>query len=161
MDLTDIPLTTIDGESTNLSQFAGKAIMIVNVASRCGFTPQYAVLESLYKKYRDRGFTVLGFPSNQFMFQEPGSADEIKDFCTLNYGVTFPLFEKINVNGSTQHPLFAELTKAKDASGKAGMVKWNFEKFLVSPDGEVHRFRSTVTPDAPEIVDAIEKALPR
>lgn len=161
MDLKDIPLTTIDGKTTHLDEFAGNAIMIVNVASKCGFTPQYAVLEDLYKKYADRGFTILGFPSNQFMFQEPGSSDEIKEFCTLNYGVTFPLFEKVNVNGSKQHPLYAELTKAEDSNGKAGKVKWNFEKFLVSPDGHIQRFRSAVSPDAPEIVNAIESSLPR
>lgn len=161
MNLKDIPLTTIDGESTSLDEFVGNAIMVVNVASKCGFTPQYAVLEDLYKKYADKGFTILGFPSNQFMFQEPGSAEDIKEFCSVNYGVTFPLFEKINVNGGNQHPLYAELTKAKDASGKAGKVKWNFEKFLISPNGDIQRFRSAVAPDAPEIVDAIEKALPR
>ncbi len=161
MDLKDIALTTIDGKSTSLDEFSGDAIMIVNVASKCGFTPQYAVLEDLYKKYADRGFTILGFPSNQFMLQEPGTADQIKEFCTLNYGVTFPLFEKIDVNGGKQHPLYAELTKATDANGKAGKVKWNFEKFLISPSGEIKRFRSAVTPNAPEIVEAIEKVLPR
>lgn len=161
MDLTTIPLTTIDGEETSLKEFAGNTIMIVNVASKCGFTPQYAVLEELYKKYADRGFTVLGFPSNQFLFQAPGTAEEIKEFCTTNYGVTFPMFEKINVNGRKQHPLYGELTKAGDAEGTAGKVKWNFEKFLISPDGNIQRFRSAVSPDTPEIVDAIEKALPR
>lgn len=161
MDLKDIPLTTIDGKNTSLDEFSGNAIMVVNVASKCGFTPQYAVLEDLYKKYADRGLTVLGFPSNQFMFQEPGTAEEIKEFCSVNYGVTFPLFEKINVNGSNQHPLYTELTKAKDASGMAGKVKWNFEKFLIAPNGEIQRFRSAVSPDAPEVIAAIETALPR
>lgn len=161
MVLKDIPLTTIDGDETSLAQFAGKAVMIVNVASKCGFTPQYAALEDLYKKYGEQGFAILGFPSNQFMFQEPGTAEEIKEFCTMNFGVTFPMFEKINVNGRMQHPLYAELTKAKDASGTAGKVQWNFEKFLISPDGNIQRFRSAVTPDASEVVDAIEKALPR
>ncbi len=160
MDLKDISLTTIDGEETSLAAFTGKAVMIVNVASKCGFTPQYAGLEDLYKKYSERGFTVLGFPSNQFLFQEPGSAEQIKDFCTMNYGVTFPMFEKVNVKGRSAHPLFAELTKATDASGEAGKVKWNFEKFLISPDGTVQRFRSAVTPDSPDVVDAIENALP-
>lgn len=160
MDLKDISLTTIDGEQTSLEQFDGKAVLIVNVASRCGFTPQYAVLEELYKKYSDRGFTVLGFPSNQFMFQEPGSAEAIKEFCSMTYGVTFPMFEKVHVNGKKQHPLFKELTTAKDASGAAGKVQWNFEKFLLSPDGTVQRFRSAVKPDAPEIIEAIENALP-
>ena len=161
MELKDIALTTIDGEETNLDEFTGDAVLIVNVASKCGFTPQYAALEDLYKKYADRGFTVLGFPSNQFLFQEPGSAEDIKEFCTTNFGVTFPMFEKINVNGRNSHPLFTELTKAEDAAGKAGKVKWNFEKFLIAPNGTIQRFRSAVTPDAPEIVDAIEKVLPR
>lgn len=161
MDLKDIALTTIDGEETSLDEFTGDALLVVNVASKCGFTPQYAALEDLYKKYADRGFSVLGFPSNQFLFQEPGSADEIKEFCTTNFGVTFPMFEKVNVNGRNRHPLFAELTKAEDAGGKAGKVQWNFEKFLIAPDGTVQRFRSTVTPDAPEIVNAIENVLPR
>lgn len=161
MELKDISLTTIDGEETNLGQFAGDAVLIVNVASKCGFTPQYAALEGLYKKYADRGFTVLGFPSNQFMFQEPGTAEDIKEFCSTNYGVTFPMFEKVNVNGRNRHPLFAELTKAKDANGTAGKVKWNFEKFLIAPDGSTQRFRSAATPDSPEVVDAIEKVLPR
>lgn len=160
MSLNEIPLTTIDGDETSLEEFTGKAILVVNVASRCGFTPQYAVLEELYKKYAERGFTILGFPSNQFMFQEPGTSDQIKEFCTMTYGVTFPMFEKVDVNGKTQHPLFAELTKAKDAGGKAGKVQWNFEKFLISPDGQIHRFRSAVAPDAPEIIDAVENALP-
>ncbi len=159
MSLHDISFTTIDGEATSFDEFAGNAVLVVNVASRCGFTPQYAALEELYEKYADRGFTILGFPSNQFMFQEPGTAEEIKEFCTANYGVTFPMFEKVNVNGRKRHPLFAELTKAKDASGKAGNVRWNFEKFLVSSHGEVQRFRSAVSPDAPEIVEAIEKVL--
>ena len=159
--LSTIPLTTIDGKETTLQEFAGNTIMVVNVASKCGFTPQYAALEELYRKYGERGFTILGFPSNQFMFQEPGSAEDIKEFCSVNYGVTFPLFEKTNVNGSKRHPLYAQLTKAKDASGTAGKVKWNFEKFLISPDGSIQRFRSAVSPDAPEIIDAIENSLPR
>lgn len=161
MDMKDIALTTIDGEETSLSEFSGDAVLIVNVASKCGFTPQYAGLEELYKKYSDRGLTVLGFPSNQFLFQEPGSAEDIKEFCTMTYGVTFPMFEKVNVNGRNRHPLFAELTKAQDAEGKAGKVQWNFEKFLIAPDGTTRRFRSKVTPNAPEIVEAIEKVLPR
>lgn len=161
MELKDISLTTLDGQETSLDAFEGKALLIVNVASRCGFTPQYAGLEELYEKYAERGFAVLGFPSNQFMFQEPGSAEDIKEFCSMTYGVTFPMFEKVHVNGKKQHPLFKELTTAKDASGAAGKVQWNFEKFLVSPDGDVQRFRSAVKPDSPEVVDAIEKVLPR
>jgi len=156
--LNDIPLVTIDGESTSLAQFSDKVKLIVNVASRCGLAPQYEKLEQLQKTYGDRGFTVLGFPSNQFL-QELRSSEAIKEFCSTTYGVTFPMFEKIRVNGRSQHPLYAELTKAADAEGKAGKVKWNFEKFLLTPAGEVHRFRPKVEPDAPEIVDLIEAAL--
>jgi glutathione peroxidase len=159
MDLTGIAVTTIDGNESTLDEYAGKAVMVVNVASRCGFTPQYAGLEKLYEKYADRGFTVLGFPCNQFMFQEPGNADDIKEFCSGSYGVTFPLFEKIHVNGRHQHPLYEKLTVIPDASGTAGKVQWNFEKFLVSPDGSVQRFRSAVPPESTKIVEAIEKAL--
>lgn len=161
MDLNGIQLTTIDGEEISFDEFAGKAVLVVNVASRCGHTPQYAGLEGLYRKYAERGFTVLGFPSNQFMFQEPGTAEEIKEFCTQKYGVTFPMFDKVDVNGRKQHPLFAELSTATDAAGTAGKLKWNFEKFLISPTGDVKRFRSAVEPDAPELIDAIEGALPR
>ncbi len=161
MDLNDISLTTIDGEATSLAEFAGDAIMIVNVASKCGHTPQYAELEELYEKYAERGFTILGFPCNQFLGQEPGTSESIKDFCTMNYGVTFPMFDKVKVNGRSAHPLFVKLTEAKDASGEAGKVKWNFEKFLISPDGIIQRFRSAVTPGSPEIVGAIESVLPR
>ncbi|NMM25248.1 MAG: glutathione peroxidase [Phycicoccus sp.] len=159
MILNDIPLVTIDGETTSLSQYADKVKLIVNVASRCGLTPQYKKLEELQKTYGDRGFTVLGFPSNQFL-QELGSSEAIQTFCSTTYGVTFPMFEKVKVNGRSQHPLYAELTKTPDANGKAGNVKWNFEKFVVTPDGEVHRFRPTVAPDAPEIVELIEASLP-
>lgn len=159
MKLSNIPLTTIDGESTTFGAYSGKAVMVVNVASRCGHTPQYAGLQKLYEEYGDRGFTVLGFPCNQFMFQEPGSADDIKEFCSTNYGVTFPLFDKVHVNGKGQHPLYAELTTVEDSDGSAGKVKWNFEKFLISPSGDVRRFRSGVEPDAPEIASAIEEAL--
>ncbi len=159
MTLNDIPLVTIDGEPTTLAAYADKVKLIVNVASRCGLTPQYTKLEELQEKYGQRGFTVLGFPSNQFL-QELGSSEAIAEFCSTTYGVTFPLFEKLKVNGRSQHPLYAELTKTPDASGKAGKVKWNFEKFLVTPDGQVRRFRPTTQPDAPEIVDLIEASLP-
>ncbi|MEO6942991.1 MAG: glutathione peroxidase [Terrimesophilobacter sp.] len=161
MDFNNIPLTTIDGKETNFNEFAGQVVLVVNVASRCGFTPQYAALEKLYEEYADRGFTVLGFPCNQFMFQEPGNSDDIKEFCSTNYGVTFPMFDKVYVDGGKQHPLYGKLTKAQDSSGSASKVKWNFEKFLISPGGEVQRFRSAVTPDSPEIVEAIENVLPR
>ena len=159
MDINDIPLTTIDGERTSLAEYSDKVKLIVNVASRCGHTPQYAALEKLQRTYGDRGFTVLGFPSGQFL-QELGSAEEIKEFGSLNYGVTFPMFEKLRVNGRARHPLFAELTQVPDAGGKAGRVAWNFEKFLVTPAGEAHRFRTKVEPDDPEIVRLIEAALP-
>ena len=159
MSLDDIPLTTIDGSTTSLAAYAGKVKLIVNVASRCGLTPQYATLEELQKRYEDRGFTVLGFPSNQF-FQELGSNDSIQTFCSTTYGVTFPMFDKVKVNGRSQHPLYAELTKTADTDGKSGRVSWNFEKFLVTPDGEVHRFRPSVLPDDPRIVELIEASLP-
>ena len=159
LTLNDIPLVTIDGELTSLAQYADKVKLIVNVASRCGLTPQYEKLEELQRTYSDRGFTVLGFPSNQFL-QELGSSEAIKEFCSRTYDVTFPVFEKVRVNGRSQHALYAELTKAEDAEGKAGRIKWNFEKFLVTPAGEVHRFRPTVQPDAPEIVELIEASLP-
>ncbi|WP_414696513.1 glutathione peroxidase [Pengzhenrongella sp.] len=159
MPLNEIPLTTIDGKTTSLAQYADKVKLIVNVASRCGLTPQYTKLEELQKTYGDRGFTVLGFPSNQFL-QELGSSEAIEEFCSTTYGVTFPMFEKIKVNGRSQHALYAELTQTEDAEGKAGKVKWNFEKFVVTPTGEVHRFRPTTEPDAPEIVELIEASLP-
>jgi glutathione peroxidase len=159
MTLADIPLTTIDGRDTTFAEYADKVVLVVNVASKCGFTPQYVALERLQQTYADRGFTVLGFPCNQFMMQEPGSAESIKEFCTATYGVDFPLFEKTHVNGRSQHPLYAQLTQVPDASGKAGKVKWNFEKFLVAPSGEVRRFRTAVEPDATEVVQSIEAAL--
>lgn len=160
MHLDSIALTTIDGDTTTFKEFSDKLVMVVNVASRCGFTPQYAGLEKLYRTYSQRGFTVLGFPSNQFMFQEPGDADDIKEFCRTHYDITFPLFEKVNVNGRKQHPLFAELTSVQDSTGKAGKIQWNFEKFVIAPHGTVRRFRSATPPDAPEIISAIEESLP-
>ncbi len=160
MDLKDIRLTTIDGDEATFDDYAGKAVLVVNVASRCGNTPQYAGLERLYERYAERGFTVLGFPCNQFMFQEPGTAEEIKDFCSSTYDVTFPMFDKVNVNGRHRHPLYERLTEVEDAHGRAGRVEWNFEKFLISPDGDVQRFRPGVQPEAPELVTAIERVLP-
>jgi glutathione peroxidase len=158
MSLYDIPLTTLDGRPTSLVEHKGQVLLVVNVASRCGFTPQYAGLEQLYETYGPQGLVVLGFPCNQFLFQESGSADKIAEFCSLTYGVTFPMFEKTQVRGRKQHPLFAELDKAADADGKAGPVKWNFEKFLVSREGEViGRYRSKTTPE--QIVPDIERAL--
>ncbi|WP_066039668.1 glutathione peroxidase [Herbiconiux solani] len=156
-NLNDIPLTTIDGTTTTLADYA-PVTLIVNVASRCGLAPQYEKLEELQKLYGDRGFTVLGFPSNQFL-QELSDTDKIKEYCSMTWGVTFPMFDKVKVNGKSAHPLYAELTKTPDAAGKAGRVKWNFEKFVVTPSG-VHRFRPTVQPDDPEIVALIESSLP-
>jgi glutathione peroxidase len=157
----DVRVRTIDGKETTLADFAGKALLVVNVASKCGFTPQYSALQQLYETYKDRGFEILGFPCNQFLGQEPGTNEEIAEFCSVNYGVSFPLFDKVDVNGDDRHPLYAELTQHPDADGKTGDVGWNFEKFLVSSSGEVtNRFRTTVTPDAPEVVEAIESQLP-
>ena len=157
--ISDIPLTTIDGSETSLKEFDNKVLLIVNVASRCGLAPQYAKLEELQKTYGERGFTVLGFPSNQFL-QELSTEDKIKEYCSMTWGVTFPMFEKVKLNGKNAHPLYKELTQAEDAEGKAGKVQWNFEKFVITPDGDVHRFRPKTEPDAPEIVSLIEKSLP-
>ncbi len=156
--LNEIPVTTIDGDITTLAPYAGAVKLIVNVASRCGLTPQYEKLEQLQKEYGERGFTVLGFPSNQFL-QELEDSETIKDYCSTTWGVTFPMFEKVKVNGRSQHPLYAELTKVEDPQGKAGKVKWNFEKFVVTPDGAIHRFRPTTQPDDPAIVALIEANL--
>lgn len=161
MSIRDASFRSIDGSQTAFAEYDGLAVLVVNVASDCGFTRQYAGLERLYENYRDRGFTVLGFPCNQFGGQEPGSAKEIVEFASVRFGVTFPLFEKVEVNGPSRHLLFDELTDAEDDSGRAGDVQWNFEKFLVSPDGQVvGRFRTEVEPDDSELVAAIEAALP-
>ena len=158
-DIRTIPVRALDGGELDLRDLPGP-MLIVNVASKCGLTPQYTALEKLARDYRDRGLTVLGAPCNQFMGQEPGTPDEIAEFCSATYGVTFPLTEKLDVNGDDAHPLFAELTTTPDADGNAGDVEWNFEKFLVSKDGEVlARFRPATVPDAPEIIEAVEKAL--
>jgi glutathione peroxidase len=162
MSLTDIALTTLDGKPTTLASYADRAILLVNVASKCGLTPQYTALEKLAQDYDDRGLTVIGVPCNQFMGQEPGTAEEIQEFCSTTYGVTFPLLEKTDVNGADRHPLYAELTKAADADGEAGDIQWNFEKFLLAPGGEVvNRFRPRTEPDAPEVIGAIEAVLPK
>ena len=161
MALSDIPIHTLQGADAKLGDYEGKTLLLVNVASKCGLTPQYTALEELQRRYGDRGFSVLGFPCNQFMGQEPGTAEEIQEFCSTTYGVSFPLFEKIDVNGAHQHPIYAQLTPVADAEGTAGEVAWNFEKFLVSPDGEiVGRYRPPVTPDDPALVGAIEANLP-
>jgi len=162
MTIYDAKVTANDGSPASLSDYVGKALLVVNVASKCGLTPQYTGLEELHQRFGARGFEVLGFPCNQFGGQEPGSAEEIAEFCSTNYDVTFPLFEKIDVNGAQQHPLYAQLTQAADDGGKAGEVEWNFEKFLIAPDGSiVGRFRPPVAPDAPEVVAAIEAVLPQ
>ena len=161
-ELYDVPLQTLAGEGTTLGAHKGKALLLVNVASKCGLTPQYAGLEEMHEKYADRGFSVLGFPCNQFRGQEPGSAEEIQEFCSTTYGITFPLFAKIDVNGDDAHPLYTALKAAAPASDDRGDdVIWYFEKFLVSADGEsVTRFRPGVLPDDPTLVDAVEAALP-
>jgi glutathione peroxidase len=156
----EVELPRLNGKPESLSAYSGKVVLAVNVASRCGFTPQYAGLQALQDRYADRGFTVLGFPSNQFFHQEPGTAEQIQEFCSLNYGVTFPLFAKLDVKGVGQHPLYSLLSETPDDSGKAGNVSWNFEKFLVGRDGHVvRRFRSKVTPEDPRIVEAVEALL--
>ncbi|MFJ5229079.1 glutathione peroxidase [Kitasatospora sp. NPDC088391] len=158
--LFEVPIGTLAGGASSLAEHRGKVLLLVNVASKCGLTPQYTGLENLQKTYGERGFTVLGFPCNQFMGQEPGSAEEIQEFCSTTYGVSFPLFEKIEVNGAGRHPLYARLTEVADATGEAGDVQWNFEKFLVSADGEVvGRFRPRTEPESAELVAAIEAQL--
>jgi glutathione peroxidase len=155
----DTQVETLAGEPKTLREYADGPLLVVNVASKCGLTPQYEGLQQLHEKYGPRGLHVLGFPCNQFMGQEPGTPEEIQQFCSTNYDVTFPLFAKIDVNGPHRHPLYAELTSVPDAQGNAGDVQWNFEKFLVARDGAVTRFRPRTEPSAPEIVDAIEAAL--
>jgi glutathione peroxidase len=162
MGLHDIPLETLKGEPSSMGELKGKAVLVVNVASRCGFTPQYEGLERLHETYGPRGFTVVGFPCNQFGGQEPGTAEQIADFCSTRFGIAFPMMAKTDVNGDERHPLFAELTQLADAEGKDGDVRWNFEKFLISPEGEpVARFRTMTTPEDSALVAAVEAALPR
>ena len=158
----DIPIKTLQGAPTNLGAFRGKALLLVNVASKCGLTPQYATLEALQKKYASKGFTVVGFPCNQFGGQEPGSAEQIQEFCSTTYGVTFPMMEKIDVNGDGRHPIYKQLTEIADDSGHKGDIRWNFEKFVVSADGsKVTRFSPRTTPDDPAVIAAIEASLPK
>jgi len=162
MALYDIAISTLDGRPSSLAPYQGKTLLLVNVASKCGLTPQYEGLEKLQKTYEDQGFSVLGFPCNQFLEQEPGTADEIAQFCSVNYGVTFPLFEKIEVNGKERAPLYKWLTSEEATPADPGPVAWNFEKFLVGRDGKViARFRSPVRPSDPKVVEAIEAALKR
>jgi glutathione peroxidase len=156
--LQDIPLNDINDHPTSLKAYAGKVVLLVNVASKCGFTPQYAGLESLYKKYQDKGLVIVGVPSNDFGSQEPGTAEEIKTFCSSKYDVTFPLMAKVHVVGAEKHPLYVALTGPDSAF--PGEVKWNFQKFLIGRDGKlVARFTSQVKPGAPELVKAVETAL--
>jgi glutathione peroxidase len=158
LSLYDISLKDIDGKVSSLKSYKGQVLLVVNVASKCGFTPQYSGLEALYQKYQSKGFKVLGFPCNDFGAQEPGSNQEIKRFCSTRYQVSFPLYDKLHVKGPEQHPLYAALT-GKD-SPRPGEVKWNFGKFLIGRDGRlIERFESKVAPDAPELVQAIEAAL--
>ncbi len=153
-----IPLKDIDGKPTSLKPYEGKVLLIVNVASKCGYTPQYAGLEALYEKYKDKGFAVLGFPCNQFGGQEPGTDEDIKRFCSSKYQVTFPLFDKIEVNGPHRHPLYVLL--AGSSSPFPGRITWNFNKFLIGRDGKIlNRFDSKVKPDSADLVQAVEKAL--
>jgi glutathione peroxidase len=159
MTLYNIPVNTLAGEPSSLAPYEGQTVLIVNVASKCGLTPQYEGLEKLETTYESRGFSVLGFPCNQFMGQEPGTAEEIQTFCSTTYGVTFPMFEKIDVNGEQRHPIYSELVVVADDEGYSGDIRWNFEKFLVSPDGSVQRFAPQVTPEDPSLVEAIESAL--
>ena len=159
MTIYDIALHTLDGEPTSLAPYAGKTVLVVNVASKCGLMPQYEGLERLQKTYADRDFSVVGFPCNQFAGQEPGTAEEIQTFCSTTYGVTFPLFEKIDVNGEHQSPIYATLNQTADAEGYSGDIRWNFEKFLIGPDGSVQRFAPQVTPEDPILIGAIEADL--
>jgi glutathione peroxidase len=160
MAIYDAKVDALDGSAAALDDYRGKAVLIVNVASQCGLTPQYAGLQQLHEQHADKGFAVLGFPCNQFGAQEPGTPDEIASFCESSYGVTFPLFEKIEVNGEGRHPLYEELTSHADDDGEAGDIQWNFEKFLISRDGEVlRRFRPLTTPEDPALVSAVEEQL--
>ena len=158
MDLTKIELEMLDGTTKKFGDVAGKVTLVVNVASRCGLTPQYEALEALQKKYGSKGFAVVGMPSNQF-FQELASSDDISSYCSTTWGITFPMTAKVKVNGRGRHELYKELVKAKDSAGLAGPVLWNFEKFLIMPDGSIKRFRPNTKPDDAEIISAIESAI--
>jgi glutathione peroxidase len=161
--IRDISVKTLSGQDSSLGspELEGKTLLVVNVASKCGLTPQYTALEKLHEQFAERGFAVVGFPCNQFGGQEPGSAEEIAEFCSATYGVTFPMFEKVEVNGDGRHAIYDELTAVADGTGEAGDIQWNFEKFLVRPDGTVAaRFRPRTTPDDPEVLAVIESNLP-
>ncbi len=158
----DASIKTLQGKDTKLASYKGKALLLVNVASKCGLTPQYSTLEALQKKYEPQGFTVIGFPCNQFGGQEPGTPEEIQEFCSTTYGVTFPMMEKIEVNGAGRHPIYQALTPIKDPSGHTGDIRWNFEKFVVSADGtRITRFSPKTKPDDPTLIAAVEAALPK
>lgn len=160
MSIFSHSISSLDGTPNVFASFEGKAMLVVNVASKCGLTPQYEQLEQLQKNYSDRKFTVVGVPCNQFMGQEPGTADEIQEFCSATYGVTFPLTEKIDVNGENRHPLYAELALSPDAEGVDGDIRWNFEKYVIDRNGKiVARFHPKTAPDAPEVISAIESVL--
>lgn len=159
MSVPDVELTMLDGSKSNFSKYAGQVVLVVNVASRCGLTPQYEALENLQKKYSARGFTVLGVPSNQFL-QELKKSEDIAEYCSTTWGVTFPMTEKARVNGKNRHELYKTLVETKDSLGVAGPITWNFEKFLILPSGEIHRFRPNVKPDDEAIVSLIEANLP-
>jgi glutathione peroxidase len=161
VSIFDVTIGALDGGSANLDRYRGKAVLVVNVASKCGLTPQYASLQRLHETYAERGLVVLAVPCNQFGMQEPGTSAQIRDFCNVNFGITFPITEKVDVNGPERHELFARLTETPDGDGMAGDVRWNFEKFLVGPDGTVAaRFRPLTDPLAPELIEAIESRLP-
>jgi glutathione peroxidase len=156
----DYTLKTIDGQPAPLAAYKGKVVLLVNVASRCGFTPQYTALESIYEKYKDRGFVIVGIPANNFGSQEPGTNEEIKTFCSSKYNVTFPMMSKVSVKGDDKTPLYQFLTSSSGNPKTGGEIQWNFTKFLIGPDGQVlARFEPKVTPDSPEVTSAIEKAL--
>ena len=159
-DLREIPFDTADGGTASLSDYSDKVVLLVNVASKCGLTPQYEQLEKLQRAYADRGFTVLGFPCNQFGGQEPGSMDEILDYCSMTWGASFPIMDKVRVNGGKAAPIYKALKKARDEQGRKGPILWNFEKFVLTPEGGVHRFRPQTKPDDPAIVEVIERHLP-
>jgi glutathione peroxidase len=161
VSIFDVPISALDGGPANLAQYRGRTVLVVNVASKCGLTPQYASLQALYETYSGRGLVVLGVPCNQFGAQEPGTSLQIRDFCEMNFGITFPITEKVDVNGPERHALFAHLVPTADGDGVAGDVRWNFEKFLVRPDGQVAaRFRPLTDPLSPELVTAVERYLP-
>ena len=162
MTMWDAPIQTLAGSPSKLADYQGKALLLVNVASKCGLTPQYTALEALHERLAPKGFSVIGFPCNQFGAQEPGTAEQIQTFCSTTYGVTFPLTEKIDVNGAGRHPIYRELTAVADATGQAGDIRWNFEKFVISADGkQVTRFSPKVKPEDPTVIAAVEAALPK